>query len=75
MLTFEAELLPWAKNSCGREGSSSTKNREPNPEFGSASGASDSNSILSEGICRNFRSKKTILCHMTHIHKIMNPTN
>lgn len=46
---FEIKFPPCPWSSSGMEGSPSTINSESGSDFGSASGASDSNKILSEG--------------------------
>lgn len=47
--TFDENFPPCPCSSSGTEGSPSTINSESSSDFGSASGASDSNKILSEG--------------------------
>jgi hypothetical protein len=47
--TFELKFPPCPSSSSGMEGSPSTINSESSSDFGRASGASDSNKILSEG--------------------------
>lgn len=51
-LTLGVEFPPWFCSSCGTESSPSTHRRVPKFDFGSASGASDSNKILSLGTYR-----------------------